>query len=747
MERDPHARLCDTANRACRMVERNEEEAVVTQQAPKQGQQALEQLAINTIRTLSIDGVQKANSGHPGLPLGAAAMAYTLWTKFLKHNPTDPTWPDRDRFVLSAGHGSMLIYSLLHLTGYDLPLEELKQFRQWGSMTPGHPERKHTPGVEVTTGPLGQGFANGVGLAIAEAWLAARFNRPGHTIVDHFTYAIVSDGDLMEGIAYEATSLAGHLGLGKLIYLYDQNHITLAGGADLSFTEDVQGRFASQGWHTINVADGNDTAEVARAIEAAQAVTDKPSLLLARTHIGFGSPKKHDSFEAHGSPLGADEVAATKKALGWPTTDSFFLPEEAVAHFREAVPHGKQAQAKWEEQLAAYAREYPELAEEWRLAQAGELPAGWDSELPSWKFGDKGISTRVAAGNALTALAKKVPNIIGGSADLNPSTMTALKGLGDFQNPTTGDGTSQGATGGPVDYTGRNIHFGIREHAMGAAVNGMAAHGGIIPYSATFLVFSDYMKPAIRLGALAGLHATYVFTHDSIGVGEDGPTHEPVEHLAGLRAIPNLSVIRPGDANEAVEGWVAALRRTTGPTLFSFSRQNLEILDRSGAQGSTAQGAYILSDAEGGTPDVILIGTGSEIGLCVGAAEKLAEFGVRARVVSMPSWDLFSAQDQGYRDSVLPPSIRKRVTVEAAATFGWERWAGTDGAMIGLDRFGASAPADRIMKELGFTKEHVTATALHLLGRDKEADAVEAEGRGDGGDTAVKPTSPKEGHS
>ena len=716
-------------------------------QAPKQGRQALEQLAINTIRTLSIDGVQAANSGHPGLPLGAAAMAYTLWAQFLKHNPTDPAWPDRDRFVLSAGHGSMLIYSLLHLTGYDLPLDELKAFRQWGSMTPGHPERKHTPGVEVTTGPLGQGFANGVGLAIAEAWLAARFNRPGHTIVDHYTYAIVSDGDIMEGIAYEAASLAGHLGLGKLIYLYDQNHITLAGGADLSFNEDVAARFAAQGWHTLAVEDGNDTEEVARAIEAARGVADKPSLLLVRTHIGFGSPKKQDSFEAHGSPLGADEVAATKKALGWPTTDPFYLPEEAVAHFREAVPQGQRAQADWQGRFDAYAREFPELAEEWRRAQAGELPTGWDEGLPSWKVEDKGISTRVAAGNALTAIAKKVPNIVGGSADLNPSTMTALKGLGDFQNPATGDPSSQGATGGPVDYSGRNIHFGIREHAMGAAVNGMAAHGGVIPYSATFLVFSDYMKPAIRLGALSGLQAIYVFTHDSIGVGEDGPTHEPVEHLAGLRAIPNLSVIRPGDANEAVEGWVVALRRTNGPTLFSFSRQNLPILDRSGARGGVAQGAYILAEAEGGTPDVILIGAGSEIGLCVGARERLAEFGVRARVVSMPSWDLFAAQDQAYRDGVLPPTIRARVTVEAAATFGWERWAGTDGATIGLDRFGASAPADRIMQELGFTKEHVTATALRLLGRDEEADAVEAEGRDEGGDTAVKPTSPKEGHS
>jgi transketolase len=719
---------------------------VATTSAAEQDQQTLETLAINTIRTLSIDGVQAANSGHPGLPLGAAAMAYVLWTKFLKHNPADPAWPDRDRFVLSAGHGSMLLYSLLHLTGYDLPLEEIKRFRQWGSMTPGHPERGFTPGVEVTTGPLGQGFANGVGLAMAEAWLAARFNRPGHQIVDHYTYAIVSDGDIMEGIAYEAASLAGHLGLGKLIYLYDQNHISLAGGLDLSFSEDVAARFAAMGWHTRAVPDGNDTAELARAIEEARGVVDKPSLLLVRTHIGYGSPKKQDTFEAHGSPLGADEVAATKRNLGWPTTDPFYLPEEAVAHFREVLAEGADVQGAWRSRLDAYAREYPDLAAEYRRALAGELPEGWDADLPSWQAGDKGISTRVAAGNALVALAKVVPNIVGGSADLNPSTYTAIKGAGDFQGPALAGRTMQGATGGPTDYSGRNIHFGIREHAMGAIVNGMAAHGGVIPYSATFLVFSDYMKPAIRLGALSHLHAIYVFTHDSIGVGEDGPTHEPIEHLAGLRAIPNLSVIRPGDANEAVEGWTAALRRTSGPTLFSLSRQNLPILDRSGARGGVAQGAYILADAEGGEPDVILIGTGSEIGLCVGARERLADYGVRARVVSMPSWDLFAAQDRAYRDSVLPPGVRRRVTVEAAATFGWERWAGSEGVTIGIDRFGASAPADRNMQEFGFTVEHVAAAALRLAGREEEAAALEAEGRGEG-DTAVKPTSPKEGHS
>jgi transketolase len=712
--------------------------------AQAQDRHTLEQLAINTIRTLSIDAVQKANSGHPGMPLGAAAMAYVLWTKFLKHNPADPEWPDRDRFVLSAGHGSMLLYSLLHLTGYDLSLDEVKNFRQWGSLTPGHPERELTPGVEVTTGPLGQGFANGVGLAIAEAWLAARYNRPGHTIVDHYTYGIVSDGDLMEGVAYEAASLAGHLGLGKLIYLYDQNDITLAGAANLSFSEEVQARFQAVGWHTVEVGDGNDTAEVAAAIEAAQAAKDRPSLLLVRTHIGYGSPKKQDSFEAHGSPLGGDEVAATKQKLGWPTTDVFHLPDEAVAHFREALDSGKAAQRAWQSRFDAYAQAFPDEAAEWRRAWAAELPTDLDAALPTWDTSEKPVSTRVAGGRALTALAGKVPNLIGGSADLNPSTNTALKGMGDFQNPAIGQEGAQGAVGGAVDYSGRNIHFGIREHAMGSAANGMAAHGGVIPYTATFLVFSDYMKPAIRLGGLSHLHAIYVFTHDSIAVGEDGPTHEPVEHLAGLRAIPNLSVYRPGDANETAEAWAAALRRTDGPTLFAFSRQNLPILDRSGARGSVAQGAYVLSDAEGGDPEVILIGTGSEVALCADAAKRLADdYNVRVRVVSMPSWDRFQAQDRAYRDDVLPPTIRTRVTVEAAATFGWERWAGTDGATIGIDRFGASAPGDTNLKKFGFTVENVAATALRLLGRDDEAAAEAARG----GDTSMAPTSPKEGHS
>ncbi|MFN8514184.1 MAG: transketolase [Chloroflexia bacterium] len=711
--------------------------------AQTQDRRALEELCINTIRTLSIDAVQKANSGHPGMPLGAAAMAYVIWTKFLKHSPANPGWPDRDRFVLSAGHGSMLLYSLLHLTGYDLSLDEIKNFRQWGSLTPGHPERELTPGVEVTTGPLGQGFANGVGMAIAEQWLAAHYNRPGHTIVDHYTYGIVSDGDLMEGVAYEAASLAGHLGLGKLIYLYDQNHITLAGAANLSFSEDVAARFAAVGWHTQEVTDGNDTEAIATAITAARAEHAKPSLILVRTHIGFGSPKKQDSFEAHGSPLGADEVAATKRALEWPTTDAFYLPDEAVTHFREAIDLGVAGQREWQARFDAYAKAFPAEAAEWHRAWAGELPADLDAELPKWDTSEKPVSTRVAGGRALTALAGKIPNLIGGSADLNPSTNTSLKGMGDFQNPAIGEAGAQGSVGGAMDFSGRNIHFGIREHAMGSSANGMAAHGGVIPFTATFLVFSDYMKPAIRLGAISHLHAIYVFTHDSIAVGEDGPTHEPVEHLAGLRAIPNLSVFRPGDANETAEAWAAALRRTDGPTLFAFSRQNLPILDRSGARGSVAQGAYVLKDAEGGDPEVILIGTGSEVALCVDAAKRLGEYGVRARVVSMPSWDRFQAQDRAYRDDVLPPGIRARVTVEAAATFGWERWAGTDGAMIGIDRFGASAPGDTNLKKFGFTIEHVASTALRVLGRDDDAAAESAKG----GEIVMAPTSPKEGHS
>jgi transketolase len=701
---------------------------------------SLDNLCINTIRILAADAVQAANSGHPGMPMGAAAMAYTLWTQFLKFNPADPLWFDRDRFVLSAGHGSMLLYSLLHLTGYDLSLDELKRFRQWGSKTPGHPERGHTVGVEVATGPLGQGFANGVGMAIAEAWLAATYNRPGHEIVDHRTYAICGDGDLMEGITQEAASLAGHLRLGKLIYLYDRNRISLAGATNLTFTEDVAGRFTAYGWHTKAVDDGNDIAEVAAALEEARAETGRPSLILVHTHIGYGSPKKQDTFGVHGSPLGEDELQAAKKALGWPTMDKFFLPQPAVDHFREALGRGAAAQKAWLATFDSYKKEFPKEAAEFERIISGKLPADWSADLPKWTPADKPLATRVAGGEVLNALAKRIPNILGGSADLNPSTNTALKGLGDFQpSEYAGPGT-QGAVGGVWSYAGRNVAFGVREHAMGGAVNGMAAHGGVLPFSATFLVFSDYMKPSIRLGALSGLKVFYVFTHDSIGVGEDGPTHEPIEQLAGLRAIPGLTVVRPADAIETAEAWQFAVEHN-GPTLFALSRQNLPHLDRKNAKDpGAARGAYILAEPDGGSPELILIGTGSEVSLCVKAQERLKGLGIRARVVSMPSWNLFDLQSETYRESVLPSALRKRVTVEAGCSLGWHRWA-ADGTVIAIDHYGASAPGDEIMKNFGFTAEHVTAAALRLMGRADEASKEY------GGETSFLPPAPPDGRS
>ncbi len=688
----------------------------------QQPDKELENRCINTIRILSADAVQNANSGHPGLPMGAAAMGYTLWTRFLRHNPSNPKWFDRDRFVLSAGHGSMLLYSLLFLSGYDLPLDQLKRFRKWGSKTPGHPERNETPGVEVTTGPLGQGFANGVGLAIAEAWLAARFNRPGHQIVDHYTYAICGDGDLMEGVSQEAASLAGHLQLGKMIYLYDHNHISLAGATEIDFTEDVGRRFEADGWHIRHVPDGNDTGDIAKAIAEAQAEVRRPSLILVHTHIGYGSPHKQDNFSSHGSPLGEEELQATKTALGWPTMEKFYLPPDAVDYYRQAVPEGAQAEDEWKKKFEAYRKEFPKEAAEFEMLVSGSLPDNWASDLPQWKPGDKPIATRAAGGAVLNALAKHIPNIIGGSADLNPSTDTALKTWGDFQNPEAYGPGTQGAVGGVWSYAGRNIAFGVREHAMGSAVNGMAAHGGVIPFSATFFTFSDYMKPAIRLGALSRLKAIYVFTHDSIGLGEDGPTHEPVEQLAALRAVPELTVIRPADPNETAEAWVVAMERD-GPTVLVLTRQAVPHLDRSAAkQPGVARGAYILAEAEDGAPDVILMGTGSEVQLCVEARKKLAKYGLKARVVSMPSWDLFAAQDGAYRESVLPKRIKARVAVEAASPLGWERWTGDEGAILGLDRFGASAPGEEVLQHLGFTPEHVTSAALRVLGRTSEAE-------------------------
>jgi transketolase len=704
--------------------------------------QTQETLAINAIRVLSIDAVQQANSGHPGMPLGAAPMSYVLWTEFLKHNPRDPQWPDRDRFVLSAGHGSMLLYSLLYLTGYDLSLDDLKRFRQLGSKTPGHPERLHTPGVEVTTGPLGQGFANGVGMAIAEAFLGATYNRPGHAIVDHHTYGIVSDGDLMEGVAAEAASLAGHLGLGKLIYLYDQNQITLAGTAGVSFSEDVPTRFAGLGWHTLTV-DGMETDAVRQALEEARSETARPSLICAQTVIGFGSPKAA-TFGVHGSPLGPDGVRATKEALGWSADSAFEVPDEALATFRQAIDRGEAAQREWQTRFEAYAEAYPEDAASFTAALAGELPAGWDADLPHWEVGAKPMASRKASGEAIAAFAPKITNFIGGSADLNTSTNTGMKGAGDFQRP---DGVpdpkaQQGLLGGEWGYGGRNIHFGIREHAMGSAVNGMAAHGGVIPFGATFLVFSDYLRPVLRLATLSRLKSIFVFTHDSIAVGEDGPTHEPVEHVASLRAIPGLTVIRPGDPNETVDAWRAVLA-ADGPTALVLSRQDLNVLDRSGATGGVANGGYVLADVDGG-PDVVLIGTGSEVELAVLAGQTLAEHGIRARVVSLPSWELFDAQSEAYRRGVLGPVGTPRVSVEAGTTLGWCRYTGDRGTAIGIDTYGASGPGSEVLAHFGFTKERVTAAALRLLGRDDLAATVEQR---DGGETAGEEAQGAEGHS
>jgi transketolase len=681
--------------------------------------QTIDQVCIDTIRTLSMDAVQKANSGHPGAPMGLAPSAYVLWTRFLSHNPRNPAWPDRDRFVLSAGHASMLLYSMLHLTGYDLPLEQIKQFRQWGSRTPGHPERKLTPGVETTTGPLGQGFGNGVGLAMAEAYLAARYNRPGFEVVNHFTYGIVSDGDLMEGVAAEATSLAGHLKLGKLIYLYDNNHISLAASTDLTFTENCGTRFEAYGWHTQTVDDGNNIEAIDQALGAARGETTRPSLIILRTHIGYGSPGKQDTFDAHGSPLGEEEVKLTKKNLGWPAAPPFFIPEQALARFREAVGKGERAEAEWNARFSAYAKEFPEVAKELEDAHRGVLPMDWDAAIPEFPPDAKGLATRAASGKVLNAIAPKLPTLVGGSADLNPSTFTVLQKLGDFQSPQRECADSQGAAGGGWGYGGRNLHFGVREHGMGAALNGMAAHGGIIPFGSTFLIFSDYLRPSIRLAALMELGVIYVFTHDSIGVGEDGPTHQPVEQLAALRAIPRLVVIRPCDANETAVAWRFAIESRDAPVALALTRQNLPTLDRTqfAAAGGLRQGAYVLADALDRRPDMILIGTGSEVALVIAAREKLAQLNIQARVVSMPSWELFDAQSQEYRDSVLPRPVRSRLAVEAALPLGWHRYVGDGGDVIGIERFGASAPGNVVMEKLGFTVAHVVERALALVGK------------------------------
>jgi len=682
----------------------------------------IDDVCINTIRVLSIDAVEQAASGHPGMPMGAAPMAYVLWTRHLRHDPTQPKWVNRDRFVLSAGHGSMLLYSLLLLTGYDLTLDDLKHFRRWGSRTPGHPERGSSAGIEVTTGPLGQGFGNAVGMAIAERWLAATFNRPGHSIVDHRTYVIASDGDLMEGVAAEAASLAGDLHLGRLIVLYDSNRITLSATTNVTFSEDVGARFAAYGWH-VQYVDGMDVAAVDAALAAARAEENRPSLIVARTHIGFGSPHKQDTFLAHGEPLGADEVRLTKRAYGWPEDRTFYVPEEVQREFAKVGTRGATWRGAWQQVMDGYRAAHGELAGEFDRVMAGQLPPHWDARLPTYKPQDGAVATRDAGRKAIEALAESVPNLVGGSADLDPSTRTMMKGKGDFQSATVPeDGQTpptQGAAGGVWGYAGRNIHFGIREHAMTAILTGMAHHGGVVPFGATFLTFSDYMRPSIRLAALSAGHVIYVWTHDSIALGEDGPTHQPVEQLASLRAMPNLLLLRPADANETVEAWRIAMRHTSGPVGLVLTRQKLPVLDRTtlAPSAGTARGAYVLIDAGEGLPELILIATGSEVSLALEAHRQLVSEGVRSRVVSMPSWELFEAQSAEYRQAVLPPAVHARVSVEAGSPFGWERYVGPRGAIIGVDRFGASAPGPEVMARYGFSVEHVVATAKAVLAR------------------------------
>ncbi|MEX1171386.1 MAG: transketolase [Chloroflexota bacterium] len=663
----------------------------------------LDRLAIDTIRTLSIDGVQQANSGHPGAPMGAAAMAYTLWTRFLRHAPTRPDWPDRDRFVLSAGHASMLLYSLLHLTGYDLSLDDLKAFRQWGSRTPGHPEYGLTPGVEATTGPLGQGLTNAVGMAVAERRLAHEFNRDGHTVIDHHTYVIASDGDLQEGIASEAASFAGHVRLGRLIVLYDDNGIQLDGPTAMAWSEDVRARFDAYQWHTQLVQDGNDVAAIQAAIAAARA-DDRPSLIAVRTHIGFGSPNKQDSQKAHGAPLGPDEVRLTKEAYGWDPDLTFHVPDDASAVFRAAVPAGERLVSDWDSRFAAYAADHPALATELRRRLAGKLADGWDAGLKVYETGSE-VATRNASQDAIQALAGRVPELFGGAADLSESNLTDVKGEPNFS----------------ATEAGRNIRFGVREHAMGGIANGIAYHGGFVPYDATFLTFSDYMRGAVRLSALAGLHVIHVWTHDSVGLGEDGPTHQPVEHYAALRAIPNLWFVRPGDANEAAAAWALAVSRGDGPVALALTRQKLPTLggtDRLAREG-VARGGYVLraasSEETGEEPGLILIASGSELQLAVAAAEALEEDGIATRVVSLPCWERFDAQSAAYRDSVLPPAVRARVSVEMGVSLGWDRWVGDEGAIIALDHFGASAPAGTIFEKFGFTADRVADVGRRVV--------------------------------
>jgi len=654
---------------------------------------------VNTIRFLSADAIQEANSGHPGLPMGTAALTFTLWSRHLKHNPGNPSWFNRDRFILSGGHGSMLLYSLLHLTGYDLSLQDIQNFRQWGSITPGHPEYGLTPGVETTTGPLGQGFSNGVGFAIAEAHLASEFNKEDFKIVDHYTYGVVTDGDLMEGVSSEAASLAGHLKLGKLIYLYDDNRISIDGSTDLAFTEDRGARFAAYGWQVLRVEDGNDLDAVDRALQEAKG-DPRPSLIICRTHIGYGMPTKQDTAAAHGSPPGDEELNAAKNALGWPEEPRFLIPDDVKNYFKEELSRAKELEESWKDLFAAYEKTYPTEAAEFKRRKKGNLPA--DFSVPEFSQDTKGIATRAASGKVINALAADLPELLGGSADLAPSNKTWIDGSPSFQAD---------------QREGRNFHFGVREHAMGSIVNGMALYGGLIPYGATFLVFSDYLRPAIRVSALSHIPSIWVFTHDSVGVGEDGPTHQPVEHFAALRAIPGLVTLRPCDANETAQAWSYAVRRRNGPTALALTRQGLPIIDRElyDSAENLFKGAYVLADLGEGDPEIILMASGSEVNLILKAGERLAAEGNNIRLISFPSWELFREQDQEYRDLVLPSRIKKRLAVEAGISQGWQEWIGDGGAVLAIDRYGASAPAGKIFKEYGFTVDNVIKIAENLL--------------------------------
>ena len=666
---------------------------------------SLEHMSVNTIRFLAADAVEKAQSGHAGTPMGAASTAYVLWQHFLKHSPTQPEWVDRDRFVLSSGHASLLLYALLHLTGYELSLEDLKNFRQWDSLTPGHPEFRHTPGVETTTGPLGQGFAIAVGLAIAEVHLAARYNRPDVApIVDHYTYVLASDGDLMEGVASEAASLAGHLRLGKLICLYDDNHVTIEGSTQLAFTEDRTARFQAYGWHVQRIEDANDLDSITAAIKAARAVTQRPSLIAIQSIIGYGSPGKQGTSAAHSGPLGERDLLAAKKHLGWPYTEPFYIPLEVLEHYRAAVETGKQHVAEWISRFERYQSKHPRDAAEFERVMRRELPAGWEKLLPTFEANSKSVATRKANAPIINSLAPTISELMGGSADLAPSNITLIEGSEDFA---------------PGQYQGRNLRFGVREHAMAAIVNGLALHGGVLPYGATYFTFCDYMRPAVRLGAMMKLPLIYLFTHDSIALGQDGPTHQPVEQLFGLRSVPNLTVIRPCDANEASEAWRMAICSTRGPTCLILSRQDLPVLDRQKYAPACGleKGAYVLSEAESGKPDIILIATGSEVHLALDAQLRLPEMGLYARVVSMPSWELFAVQPRSYKESVFPPDVKARIAIEAGSTLGWERWVGDGGKIVGFDRFGASGPSNRLLEEFGFTIEHIVTLALEMCGK------------------------------